>query len=167
MLVTSAKASKMIKDLNSQIQQLQEIDKKSSVFLCAMGEDPETVRPEYDFIKISDEINKLQFKVRKLKHALNMFNTTTPLTNFPMTIDEALIFMPQLTADKIRLEKMTTRLPKERRAERYGANIVDYEYANYDIDKAKQVLEETRKILYDLQLDLNDINTSVQFEVDI
>ena len=167
MLITSAKASKMIKDLNDQIRQLQEIDRKSSVFLCAMGEDPETVRPEYDFIKISDEINKLQFKVRKLKHALNVFNTTTPLTKFPMTIDEALVFMPQLTADKARLEKMVARLPKERREDRYGVNIVDYEYANYDIDEAKQVLDETRKMLSDLQLDLNDINTSVQFEVDI
>lgn len=168
MLMTSAKASKKLKELNDQIQQLQEVDRKSSVFLAAMGEDPETVRPEYDFKKISEEISKLQEKVRIIKHALNVFNTTTKLTRYPMTIDEALVFLPQLTTDKKRLEQMAVRLPKERKEEVYGrSNIIDYKYTNYDIVEAKTLLDETRKLLHEIQLDLNDINTSVEFEVNI
>ena len=39
---------------------------------------------------------------------------------FGITIDEMLVYIPQLTKRKIKLLKMKSRLPKERVEEQYG-----------------------------------------------
>lgn len=62
-----------------------------------------------------------------------------------MTIDEMLVYIPQLTRLKNKLLEMKSRLPKERVEEQYGrpSNIIDYRYANYDIAAVEADYEKT------------------------
>lgn len=165
MKLTSSQANKLLKQYNDELAELKEQEEKSSVFIVSLGEDPETVRPDYDFVEMNQRIASLQDEIIKLKHAINMFNTTTKVPPYGITIDEVLVALPQLTREKAKLEKMAARLPKERYRDRYGSNnLVEYEYANYDIQAVKKLLEQTRKTLYEMQDALNKVNTTVEFE---
>lgn len=164
MKVTSTEAAKKVKELSEKFFLLKNIEDKSKIFYASVGENPEDLRPEYDFVKISNEMAEIQAEIRHIKHAINCFNTTQKLDAFDMTIDEVLVFMPQLSAEKSRLMKMSQQLPKQRR-ERYNSNIVDYEIANYDIDLVKQELERVTKLLSEIQTELNKINSTVTFEI--
>lgn len=60
------------------------------------------------------QLRELEDKIRKVKHAINQFNLTQDVPGFNMTIDQMLIYIPQLTARKNKLNRMRSRLPKER-----------------------------------------------------
>ena len=55
MKYTSAQANKLLKKLNDEYDLLLAEEAESSTFLAAMGEDPESVRPEYDYTRRAKE----------------------------------------------------------------------------------------------------------------
>mgnify|MGYP006958135984 FL=1 len=132
---TSAQANKLLKKLNDEYTALLDKETRSRDFRAAMGEDVESVRPAYDYAETQTRLAALEAKIRKLKHAINIFNATQTVDSFDMTIDELLVYIPQLTKRKSKLLEMKSRLPKERVEEQYGrqSSIIDYTYANYDI----------------------------------
>ena len=169
MKVTSAQASKMLKKLQIEYNDLLRLEDKTSTFLAAVGEDVESVRPAYSYEETREKATKLASDIRKIKHAINIFNTVTVLPGFNMTIDEALVFIPQLTAKIGRLNGMKSVLPKERQ-EIYGrssTNLIDYKYANYDIAKAESDFYQANDTLARVQLALDSVNNSELFEIDI
>ena len=166
MLYTSAEAAKLLKKLNDEKNDLENLERQSSVFNAALGEDIETVRPEYNYIDVQNKINELELLIRKVKHAINKFNVTQIVPDFDMTIDQILIYIPQLTQRKNKLYSMQSRLPKVREALRVS-NIIDYSYTNYDV---KQVREDYIKISDELaraQTALDVVNNTEKFEIEI
>ena len=112
MKYTSAEAGKLIKKLEDEIRRLQENEAKSATFRAASTEDPESLRPAYDFAETQERIAALQAELRAAKHAVNVFNTTHTLPGFEdLTIDQALVLLPQLNAQKEKLRVMAARLP--------------------------------------------------------
>lgn len=75
--LTSAEAAKILKKLNEELSSVMRKEEQSKDFLAAMGEDPETVRPKYDYEDTSKKIDEIETKIRLLKHSINVFNTTT------------------------------------------------------------------------------------------
>lgn len=67
---------------------------------AAMGEDIESVRPAYDYAKTQARLEELEGTIRRLKHAINRFNTTQVVDGFGITIDEMLVYIPQLTSGR-------------------------------------------------------------------
>lgn len=115
---TSAQANKLLKKLNDEYTALLDKETRSRDFRAAMGEDVESVRPVYDYAETQIRLAELEAKIRKLKHAINIFNATQTVDSFDMTIDELLVYIPQLTKRKSKLLEMKSRLPKERVEER-------------------------------------------------
>ncbi len=69
----------------------------------------------------------MEAKIRKLKHAINIFNATQTVDGFDMTIDELLVYIPQLTKRKSKLLEMKSRLPKGVwRTVQAPVSIIDY-----------------------------------------
>lgn len=132
MTCTSAQAAKLLKALNEQLDALHENERKSREFLASVGEDAESVRPAYDYAGMQKEIAAVEARVRAVKHAINVFNTTTTVPGFDMTVDELLVYIPQLTKTKAKLYEMMNKLPKEREQNYGHSGIIDYRYANYD-----------------------------------
>ena len=162
MKLSSAEGAKLLKKLKSEYDALKSKESISSTFLASVGENPESVRPKYDYKESKAELDSLALKIRKLKHAINLFNTTT-------AIDEMLVFLPQLSAKKQKLSEMASRLPKAREEQEYGraSNIIDYRYVNYDIDEVTKDLLAVTDELSDAQLALDLINHSATFEVEL
>lgn len=164
MKITSAAANKMVRELNNQIDMLKIVEDQSEKYNCSVGENPDDVKPEYNFFDTQEKLWDLEDQVRKLKHAINVFNTSTYISKFNMTIDQILIWMPQLSQRITKLEKMASRIPKIR-VNQYGSNIVDYQIINYDLKEIKNELDKHVKLLNDVQNELDIINNTKEFDI--
>lgn len=166
--ITSAMAAKHLKKLNDQRDSLLSMEKKAKVFTAAIQEDIETVRPAYDYATAQKELTILDAKIRKLKHTLNCFNSTYVIPELNMTIDQVLIYIPQLTARKRKLDSFRNKLPKERKESFTRSNsIIEYEYANYDIAQADADYTAVADELAMVQNALDTANATVMFEAEL
>lgn len=166
---TSAEAAKLLRTLKENYQAAILKEEKLREFRASVGEDPESVRPEYDYESFRDELALTEAKIRRLKHAINVFNTTHTVPEFGMTVDEMLVWLPQITARKNKLAGMISKLPKERVESHFGrmTNVIDYNYLNYDLAKAKEDYDRTCEELARAQLALDRVNTADTFEIDV
>lgn len=169
MRMTSAEAGKLVKKLEERIGALLALEEKSAVFRVASGENEDLLRPAYDFTANQAELERLQENLRRVKHALNVFNTTHTLPGFGgMTVDQALIALPQLSARKTAMADFAARLPRERvKGYASQSNIIDYEVANYDVADAKAAYERLSDRLSALQLALDTVNHRETMEIDV
>ena len=86
MKYTSSEANKLLRRLNEERDAVLVKEQKSSTFLAAMGEDPESVRPKYDYTVVQNMVAELDQKIRTVKHAINQFNLTQIVPGFDMTV---------------------------------------------------------------------------------
>jgi len=165
--MTSAQAAKELRKLNDQHDALLARENKSREFVAAIQEDVEKIRPEYDYAGIQDELDRMERRTRALKHAINTFNLSQEVSGFGMIIDQILVYIPQLTARKKKLDYMRKKLPRERENTGYSrsSNIVEYNYANYDIAAVEADYVKTVDELSAAQNALDHVNSTVLFEV--
>lgn len=167
MKYTSAEAGKLLKKLNDEQSSIILREENGKEFLAAVGEDIESVRPDYNFKETQDALDEVERKIRKLKHALNVFNSTTVIPEFGMTIDEMLVYIPQLTAKKNKLARMKDKLPKVREQTRVNSSILDYRYLNYDINEVAAAYAKTCDTLAKAQTALDAANMNQTLEIDL
>lgn len=167
MKYTSAEANKLLRKLNDEKTSVIYREENGKEFLAAVGEDIESVRPKYDFTETQNAIAGIETKIRKLKHAINVFNSTTIIPEFDMTIDEMLVYIPQLTAAKNKLARMKDKLPKVREQTRVNSSILDYRYLNYDVETVAAEYEKVTDTLSKAQNALDSVNMNQTLEVDI
>ena len=165
MKYNSAQAAKLLSKLQQDFDRLAVLEANAKTFLASVGEDPESVRPEYDYEATKNELDALSAKIRKVKHAINAFNNTTVVPEFGITIDELLVYIPQLSAKKAKLRGMADALPKARENNFGKSNIIDYRYVNYDIKQVKADLDTVTEELSKAQLALDTINHSLEFDI--
>ena len=153
--------------MNDQHDAMLKMENKSREFVAAIQEDVEAVRPVYDYAVRQRELAETEGSIRALKHAINTFNLSQEVPGFGMTIDQMLVYIPQLTARKKKLDAMRGRLPKERVKETFGrgTSIIEYDYANYDIAAVEADYVKTVDELSAVQNALDQVNSTVLFEV--
>ena len=164
--MTSAAANKWIKALEDEKAYYLSLESSSSVYI--LGEQEAEDKPEYDYVQMNQNIMMLDMKIRRIRHAVNVFNTTTVLPNLNLTIDEALVKMAQLNNRKAVLDIMRKRLPKER-INSFGSfnkSIVEYQYVNYDLEQVKKDYQEITEEIMKIQLALDICNQTMTFEVE-
>ena len=167
--VTSAEASKMLKKILEEKNIVLASEGQSSVFNASLGEDVDSVRPVYDYEATQKALEAFDRKTRVLKHAINCFNSSQVVGDTGMTIDQVLVYIPQLTEMRSRLYDMQNRLPKQRTSVGgIGSNtVIDYRYTNYSVERAKEdymrVSDELRKV----QTALDVVNTTVKMEIEL
>lgn len=167
MKYTSAEAGKLLKKLNDERASILLREENGKEFLAAVGEDIESVRPSYNFATTQVALNEIETKIRKVKHALNVFNSTTVIPEFGMTIDEMLVYIPQLTMRKDKLARMKDRLPKVREQTRVNSSILDYRYLNYGVDEAAAEYDKISDTLSKAQNALDAANMNQTLEIDL
>ncbi len=166
MKITSAEAAKLLRGLNDEYNTISAEERNSKEFNAAVGEDAEELRPDYDYTETQQKLDELNTKIRKLKHTINVFNTVTEIPGFGMTIDQALIYIPQLGSKRSKLYSMMNVLPKRRCPSSYN-NIIDYTYTNYDVKQAKADYNKVSDELARLQTALDLVNSTATMEVEL
>ncbi len=169
MKYTSAEAAKLLRRLNEEREALLELERRSSSFVAAVSEDIESVRPAYDFAAVQARLAKVEAQVRKVKHALNVFNSTHTVPGFGMTIDQLLVYIPQLSQRKMKLRDMAAVLPKTRVKGRSAVNsaVIEYTYANYGVEEARAAADAVADELARAQTALDKVNNSETMDIDL
>ena len=122
-----------------------------------------------DFNESMQKVEDLNKKIMCIRHARNKFNIETKLKN-GMTVDQALIKLAMLNKCVEKIKNMSTRQEKSRvRSSGFSArsNEIEYQYINYNLDDAKGKYEEIVDEIMNIQEELNLINTTLVFDVDI
>ncbi len=147
MKMTSAQAAKLLRQLNEELRTLQKRENNTRSFCASLGEDVESVRPEYDYAAMQEAQSQVETKIRHLKHALNCFNASTVIPEF----------------------NMKDVLPKAREDTflRNSSSVIDYRYANYDIAKASADHSAVMEELSRAQTALDYINNTVEMEIEL
>lgn len=167
MKYTSAEANKLLKGVEARIEDLKNKERKSRLFYAASTEDPEALRPDYDFDRTQKQIEALEQDVRTIKHAINVFNVTHTLPGFDdLTIDQALVYLPQISNKVRKLQTMASALPRER-VDTFRSNIIDYVLTNYDIATAEEAYHAEQEKLRKLQIALDCANSGDSMDIDI
>ena len=167
MQLTSAEASKMLRKLNEERMTLLNMEAKTKTYVASTNEDASSLAPEYSYPDTAKALADLDSKIRKVRHAINVFNTTHTVGDSGMTIDEVLVAMPQITDRRDKLLRMKDRLPKTRLRTTPGVNVVEYEYTNYNINDVKKDYDDLSAQLTSLQLALDKVNNMEKMEIDI
>ncbi len=170
MKYTSAQASKLLRTLDEQHDNMIGMERSLYTFGAFANEDIDAIRPDYDYAAYQAELDALETKMRKVKHALKLFNITTVLPDTDgITIDQALVYLPQLNERKRKLGTMAKLLPKTRLQNNRTttAAVSEFQYANFDIPVAKADYARTIEEITALQSALDLVNNTVEFEIDI
>lgn len=168
--MTSAYASKLLKSLEEEKAFWTKKEEESNTYVAAVNEKP-TI-PEYDYEKVATEIDKIDVKIMKIKHALNAANVTGEILigDTWMTIDQVLVRMAQLNKRKAVLDTMRKRLPKARETQVVFASrnsVPEYRYINYDLDVVKKDYERVSDEIMKMQMALDRYNQTEVFDVEI
>ncbi len=168
--MTSAYANKMLRKLNDDKEFWLNKEVEGYMYEAALDEEP--VIPDYDYNEVSEKITEIDEKVAKIKHAINVSNSSNTVTvgGTQVTVDTVLVRMAQLNKRKEFLDRMRKQQPKRRISSgRYSArNIVpEYQYINYDLNLIKKEYETIDARIAEMQLALDRYNQTVEFDVDI
>lgn len=161
MMITSAGANKMLRKLEDDKQYLLSQEDSAATYIISEG--IEAIVPSYDYQKTAQALAAIEEKVRKIKHALNVFNSTTILDGLDITIDEALVKMAQLNQRKGTLDIMRRRLEKERVTNYGRSNLVEYVCINYNLEEIQADYQVITQQVVDLQLALDLTNQTKTF----
>ena len=171
MKMTSAYANKLLRQLDEDKDFYLNKEQNSCTYVAAMGEEP--VIPDYDYEATEKEIEAIDVKIQKIKHAINLANVTRTVCveNAEYSIDVVLVRMAQLNRRKAMLDFMRKQLPKERQ-ESHGyianrSNVPEYKCINYDLDLIKKEYERISKEIMEMQIALDKHNQTYEFEVEI
>ena len=65
MKYTSAEAAKLLRQFNDELSSLMNNEEQSRDYLASLGEDPESVRPAYDYADTQRRIDLLEGRARR------------------------------------------------------------------------------------------------------
>ncbi len=119
---------------------------------------------------VQNQIESLEARIRQVKHAVSSFNLAQEVPGFEgMTIDQMLVYIPQLSRRKDKLSLMQQRLPKQRDRVSLarGSQIIDYSYANYDLEAVKADYQKVSEELSRAQTALDLVNTTAQLDIPV
>lgn len=167
MKLTSAEANKLLHKLNDERDNLIVMEQQNKTFVAATVENIEEARPDYSYENTRDRIASIDKDVRTIKHALNVFNATQELPGFGMTIDQALIYIPQLNSTKRKLNSMRSVPKKQRNSNTRSANLIEYTYTNYDVEQAEADYVAVSDELSRLQNALDLVNSTVKLDIEL
>ena len=167
MKMTSAEANKLLRKLAEEAQTLLDLERQNRAFVAATIEKLEEARPAYSYEATQNRLKEIDRQTRIIKHAINQFNVTQIIPEIHMTIDQALIYIPQLTRTKKKLGAMSTIPEKQKYIGSRATNLIEYTYANFDVEQVKADCAAVTDELAKVQNALDVVNNTVEFEVEI
>ena len=168
MKYTSAAANKLIRRLNDDKEYYLQKERESKTYVAAVDETP--VIPDFDYSQNAREIERIDDRIARLKHAVNVNNALARIDveGKTMSVDEILVRMAQLSQRQLVLDEMRKSLPKQRVESGYATKTIkpEYRYINYDLEQVKLDYERVSSAITALRLALDRYNQTVEFEAE-
>lgn len=163
--ITSDGAKKLLDTLEKEKSMLYNEISDLATFIVATTESVDELRPEFDLEDCLQKLDEIDRKVLIIRHARNIFNTTTKLAS-GLTIDQALVKLAQLNNRLGKYDNLASKQPKSR-VSSYNSQVIEYRYTNYDISAAKERYKTLTEEIHKLQEELNVVNATVVFEINL
>lgn len=165
--MSPAYANKLIRQKMEEVRELISIEHQTATTTACLDEDTDELRNVYDFKATQKKIDTLNGDIIKIKHAINLFNTSYVLPNLGFTIDVALVMMKMLSEKKTRMAKMKAVREVSRTGGSFGNSQPEYTYRNYSEEDAVAEYNKTTEALTKIQLALDEANLLAIIEVDL
>ena len=168
--MTSAYANKLLRKLQEDKEYWLDKENEGFVYVAALDEKP--VIPDYDYSAVSANIDEIDEKIVRIKHAINIVNATNEIVvgDMNMSIDSILVRMAMLNKRKSVLDRMRKQQPKTRiNSGSYISRKTtpEYQYINYDLDLIKKEYEDLDSQIAAMQIALDKFNQTFEFEVEV
>lgn len=168
--MTSAYANKLLRKLQEDKEYWLDKENEGFIYVAALDEEP--VIPDYDYSAVSANIDEIDEKIVRIKHAINIVNATNEIVvgDMNMSIDSILIRMAMLNKRKSVLDRMRKQQPKTRiNSGSYISRKTtpEYQYINYDLDLIKKEYEDLDSQIAAMQIALDKFNQTFEFEVEV
>ena len=161
MVFTGASALKHIKFLEEQKTMILAKERNNSTTVEVDGKVREV--ESYDFYETREKVRQIDEEISKIKHALNIYNTTTEVEK-GITIDRALVELAQMSKELEIVKEMKGRA-KEAVEERYSNMYI--RRVNYDLKEVEDYYQVIVKEIHQFQMAIDTTNLTKTFEVDI
>lgn len=162
MKVCSAEAMKMIKELESQKDQL--IRREDENCTVSYKEGEEKVLSGYSYEKTREKIASLDDEIRALRYKINVSNCSTSLgEEFSCSVAEGLVLLAQLRSESLQLEELTRRRQLSRRITANG--VLEFTECCYDVASVEADLRALGKRIGRLQVAIDRANLTNEIEV--
>ncbi len=158
-------ASQLLAQYTQRQKVLQTYAEEAMCFRYAPGEEPDLLRPPYEYEQSLNDTLELNQKIRIITHAIKKFEISTKVPHFDLTLDQALQLNGMQDSMLQTMKSMIVRVPVRRSITRKGA--VEYDVANYNISKVTADYENLLAEQALLKEQLNKICVDKLFEVDL
>ncbi len=167
--MTSAYANKVIRKLTEDKEFWLNKEREGSTYYATADEEP--VVPDYDYAEVAKQIEELDARILRIKHAINVNNASNRIKvgEKEMSIDEILVRMAQLSNRKSILDNMRKHEPKKRMNSGYYSTrktAPEYEFINYDLELVKSEYERVDAEIALMQIALDKYNQTFEFDVE-
>lgn len=167
---TSAEAAKLLRRLRLEKETIEGKEMRQTVYVSSADpNDKALARPDYDYAQTQKTLREYERQILVIRHALNLFNLTTEVPGTGMTIDQVLVYLPQLSERARKLQNLGRQLPRERLN---GSDciigsqrLVEYRFANYDPEEALADGKAAEEELARIQTALDLVNSTKKLEI--
>lgn len=161
MRICNSEAMKMIKSLEADLSNIKLNETYNTAISYKEGE--EKTKVNYDYELTRSEIATINRKIRNIKHALAVANSTYLIDDFNITIGDALIYLAQLNNEYNIVSQLAGRNKLTRRITANG--VLEYTECTYDPEKAKQDQKEIYAKIGKLQVAIDRANLNCFIEI--
>lgn len=165
MVLNCDAANKMVKSLNADLEKLIKEEENNHKYSYTPGETDYEI-PSYNLKEVSAKMDTINQKIIKLKHAINVFNTSTVVDGFGFTVDEALVRLAILNKRRNTLSEMRS-MPEISRNISYRQSEPEIVKPNFSLAEAEEMYQKVNMEVIALQQALNRTNLLKTFEIDI
>lgn len=157
------------------MKELKNIAREKDELFCYENRNKETSYAEnetplkslYDYKDVSEKLEYLNLKERKLKLALLKANNETILEDYNIPLSIALIYLAQENINLERLKKLANKDAITRTTLVRRSNSIEYTKLNYKLEDVRNDLLIIRENIQKLQMSIDLANLTNEVEVDI
>lgn len=152
-------ALKHIRYLEDEKQKVLEAERNSATTVIVDGKEVKT--EGYNFIETRKKVNEIDDEIAQIRHALNLFNTTTIVMD-NITIDMALVELAQKNRELDIVRGLRGRAKESYESGYRESYIRKTNYSHDEVDKYHQIL---MKEIHTLQMKIDEANIVHRFTV--
>lgn len=162
MRMTVNEANRLAQQLKAEHDRLLEEERNVQTYSHTEGEEP--FIPKYDFAEMAKKRDEINGKIQKIRHAVSLFNVSEQISAENITVDQALVRIAMLSAEKRRLDHMVM-IPEVNREGSY--RTPEIVHCNFDMQQVELRREAVTMELNQLRAALDLVNLTRVIDIDL